>query len=148
MPEIGNVAATVARQLLNDFPSFCFGLLVGIGGGVPGDDGENDVRLGDMVVSQPTDTFGGVVQYDLGKRLINRGFERPGQLISAGGAQCGCAEAASSALTGGKPNSTTSGRDDTTIPEDARTIHASDYRARSALQVIICTSVWRNVSAM
>lgn len=67
MPEIGNnAAASVATQLLNDFPSIRFGLLVGIGGGVPGKD---DVRLGDVVVSQPTDTFGGVVQYDLGKRL-------------------------------------------------------------------------------
>jgi len=30
-----NSAATVAIQLLNDFPSIRFGLLVGIGGGVP-----------------------------------------------------------------------------------------------------------------
>src|SRR5436190_23969784 len=36
LPEIGtNSAATVAIQLLNDFPSIRFGLLVGIGGGVP-----------------------------------------------------------------------------------------------------------------
>jgi hypothetical protein len=80
LPEIGNRAtATVATELLNDFPSIRFGLLVGIGG-VPGDEGENDVRLGDMVVSQPTDTFGGVVQYDLGKRLAGESFERTGQL--------------------------------------------------------------------
>ena len=36
LPEIGNnAAATVAIQLLNDFPSVRFGLLVGIGGAVP-----------------------------------------------------------------------------------------------------------------
>ena len=81
MPEIGNsAAATVATQLLNDFPSIRFGLLVGVGGGVPGDGNEDDIRLGDVVVSQPTDTFGGVVQYDLGKRLVNGRFERTGQL--------------------------------------------------------------------
>jgi nucleoside phosphorylase len=39
LPEIGNNAAgTVATQLLNDFPLIRFGLLVGIGGGVPGDE--------------------------------------------------------------------------------------------------------------
>lgn len=81
LPEIGNnAAATVATQLLNDFPSIRFGLLVGIGGGVPGDDEDGDIRLGDVVVSQPTTTFGGVVQYDLGKKLVHGGFERTGQL--------------------------------------------------------------------
>jgi nucleoside phosphorylase len=47
MPEIGNnKAATVATQLLNDFKSIRFGLLVGIGGGIPGDD-KDDIRLGE-----------------------------------------------------------------------------------------------------
>src|SRR5436309_6602173 len=65
MPEIGNNrAAVVATQLLNDFPSVRFGLLVGIGGGSPCED--DDIRLGDVVVSKPTATFGGVVQYDMG----------------------------------------------------------------------------------
>jgi len=78
MPKTNNnTAATVAAQLLNDFPSIRFGLLVGIGGGVPG---EADVRLGDVVVSQPTGTFGGVVQYDLGKRLEGGILERMGSL--------------------------------------------------------------------
>jgi nucleoside phosphorylase len=81
LPEIGNnAAATVTTQLLNDFPSIRFGLLVGVGGGVPGDEGEDDIRLGDKVVSQPTATFGGVVQFDLGKKLINGRFEKKGQL--------------------------------------------------------------------
>lgn len=81
MHEIGNnAAATVASQLLNDFPSIRFGLLVGIGGGVPGDEAEHDIHLGDIVVSKPTDTFGGVVQYDLGKRLADGRFLRTGSL--------------------------------------------------------------------
>jgi nucleoside phosphorylase len=81
MPEIGNnTAAAVATQLLNDFPSIRFVLLVGIGGGVPSATGESDIRLGDVVVSQPTDTFGGVVQYDLGKRLVDGRFKRTGQM--------------------------------------------------------------------
>jgi hypothetical protein len=76
MPEIGNnSAATVATQLLNDFISIRFSLLVGIGGGIPGDD-EDDIRLGDVVVSRPTATFGGVVQFDRGKILPNGQFER------------------------------------------------------------------------
>src|ERR1700728_3525056 len=50
LPEIGNNAATTAAiQLLNDFPAIRFGLLVGIGGGVPDkeEDGD-DIRLGDV----------------------------------------------------------------------------------------------------
>jgi nucleoside phosphorylase len=78
LPEIGtNSAATVATQLLNDFSSIKFGLLVGIGGGVPDLANEIDIRLSDIVVSKPTKTAGGVVQYDMGKETLN-GFERTG----------------------------------------------------------------------
>ena len=81
MPQTGNnAAAAVATQLLNDFPSICFGLVVGIGGGVPGHDGEDDIRLGDIVVSQPRSTSSGVVQYDLGKIKVDGLFERTGTL--------------------------------------------------------------------
>src|SRR3984885_6127685 len=80
MPEIGNNrAAVVATQLLNDFPSVRFGLLVGIGGGIPGED-DDDIRLGDVVVSKPTSTFGGVVQYDMGKAIEGGPFQRTGSL--------------------------------------------------------------------
>jgi nucleoside phosphorylase len=48
-------AATVATQLLNSFQSVRFGVLVGIGGGVPGE--EVDLRLGDIVVSKPKGTL-------------------------------------------------------------------------------------------
>ena len=54
-------------------------MLVGIGGGIPGSD-EDDIRLGDVVVSKPTATFGGVVQFDRGKIHPNGQFERTGTL--------------------------------------------------------------------
>ncbi|VUC38138.1 unnamed protein product [Clonostachys rosea] len=81
LPAFGTTAAArVASQLMNDFPSVRFGFLVGIGGGIPGDDDGQDIRLGDVVVSLPTATFGGVVQFDLGKRYPNGRFERTGHL--------------------------------------------------------------------
>lgn len=49
-------AAVVATNLLSSFPNVRFGLLVGVGGGVPSE--EHDVRLGDVVVSHPDGTFG------------------------------------------------------------------------------------------
>ncbi|KAK7998752.1 hypothetical protein PG991_014947 [Apiospora marii] len=49
------------------FPSLRFGVLVGIRGGVPRLDNETDIRLGDVVISQPARQYGGVVQYDFGK---------------------------------------------------------------------------------
>jgi nucleoside phosphorylase len=71
-------AATVAAQMKDSFTSIKFSLMVGIGGGVPS--GGNDVRLGDVVVSQPELQFGGVVQYDLGKMVADGRFERTGIL--------------------------------------------------------------------
>jgi len=53
--------------------------MIGIGGGVPSE--EVDIRLGDVVVSQPDRTFGGVIQYDLGK-ATPIGLERTGSLNS------------------------------------------------------------------
>ena len=72
-----NPAATVAAQMIRTVRSLRFGLLVGVGGGVPrltGDD-PADVRLGDVVVSNPTYNSGGVIQYDRGK--TNEGEQRP-----------------------------------------------------------------------
>uniref|UniRef100_A0A093VRU7 Ankyrin repeat and KH domain-containing protein mask n=2 Tax=Talaromyces marneffei PM1 TaxID=1077442 RepID=A0A093VRU7_TALMA len=71
-------AATVASQIRTTFPSLRFGLMVGIGGGVASEDA--DIRLGDVVVSKPTGTFGGVIQYDYGKALHDGCFERIGML--------------------------------------------------------------------
>ncbi|KAI8648292.1 PNP-UDP-1 domain-containing protein [Fusarium keratoplasticum] len=66
-----NSAATVASNMRRSFPSIHFGLMVGIGGGVPG---RVDLRLGDVVVSDQ------VVQYDLGKTVQDGHFERTGTL--------------------------------------------------------------------
>ena len=71
-------AATVANQMLSTFRSIRFGLMVGIGGGVPSEG--VDIRLGDVVVSKPTGDFGGVVQYDFGKMVGQGVFERTGRL--------------------------------------------------------------------
>ncbi|PLN82530.1 nucleoside phosphorylase domain-containing protein [Aspergillus taichungensis] len=79
-------AATVAMQLRSSFHSIRFGLMVGIGGGVPSKDADPDIRLGDVVVSVPTNTddgaHGGVVQYDYGKAMNNGIFQRTGTLNS------------------------------------------------------------------
>ncbi|OJJ35859.1 hypothetical protein ASPWEDRAFT_69133 [Aspergillus wentii DTO 134E9] len=76
--EVGtSSAATVAMRMKSIFPSIQFGLMVGIGGGVP--TASSDVRLGDVVVSQPVSHHGGVVQYDMGKTTPD-GFVRTGYL--------------------------------------------------------------------
>lgn len=59
-------AAGVARDMLHSFPNIRFGLMVGIGGGVPL---QHDVRLGDIIVSSPRNGRGGLLQYDFGKEL-------------------------------------------------------------------------------
>ncbi|CAI6342480.1 unnamed protein product [Periconia digitata] len=72
-----NPAATVATHMRTTFQRIRFALMVGIGGGVPSK--EADIRLGDVVVSQPNKTSGGVVQYDMG-RATPTGFVRTGSL--------------------------------------------------------------------
>ncbi|PCD20317.1 hypothetical protein AU210_016184 [Fusarium oxysporum f. sp. radicis-cucumerinum] len=73
-------AATTASNLIHSLPHIRIGLLVGIGGGIARPDEGQDIRLGDIVVSQPDGTTGGVVQYDLGKAKVNGGWERKGSL--------------------------------------------------------------------
>ncbi|KAK6358012.1 hypothetical protein TWF730_007366 [Orbilia blumenaviensis] len=68
-----NHAATVATQMITTFPSIKVVLLVGIGGGIP-----PKVKLGDVVVSTPTDQYPGVVQWDFGK--AEKEFKRTGAL--------------------------------------------------------------------
>ncbi|OLN96219.1 Ankyrin-3-like protein 3 [Colletotrichum chlorophyti] len=63
-----NNAATVASHMIRSFASIRFGLMVGVGGGVPVD---IDIRLGDVVVGDK------VVQHDLGK-IIPVGFQVTG----------------------------------------------------------------------
>ena len=71
-------AATVAARMRSKFASICFGLMVGIGGGVPTP--ESDIRLGDVVISQPYLQHGGVVQYDFGKTGAGGHITRTGWL--------------------------------------------------------------------
>jgi nucleoside phosphorylase len=71
-------AARVAADMQSSFESIRFGLMVGIGGGVPSK--EFDIRLGDVVVSKPGRTSGGVLQYDFGKTVEDGRFMRIGSL--------------------------------------------------------------------
>ncbi|CEJ82954.1 Putative Pfs, NACHT and Ankyrin domain protein [[Torrubiella] hemipterigena] len=73
-------AATTASSLLASLPSIRVGIFVGIGGGIPRPDKGHDVRLGDIVVSQPDGTTGGVCQYDLYKAKLGDKRERKGFL--------------------------------------------------------------------
>lgn len=72
-----NSAATVAKDMLRSFP-IKIGLMVGVGGGVWSR--KVDMRLGDVVVSQPGGTHGGVVQWDFGKMEKGGVFKRTGSL--------------------------------------------------------------------
>ena len=71
-------AATVATDMLRSYRSIRFGLMVGIGAGIPSK--EHQIRLGDVVVSAPDGQLGGVVQYDLGKEYADGTFTRKGHL--------------------------------------------------------------------
>lgn len=70
-------AAIVANNMRRSFP-IKFGLMVGVGGGVWSK--KDDIRLGDVVVSQPTGTHGGVIQWDHGKVEQGGEFRRTGSL--------------------------------------------------------------------
>ncbi|EXL75562.1 hypothetical protein FOPG_09409 [Fusarium oxysporum f. sp. conglutinans race 2 54008] len=71
-------AATVARDMLRSFPNIRFGLMVGIGGGVPS--AKHDIRLGDVVVSARGSGKGGVFQYDYGRAIQEHAFVTTGSL--------------------------------------------------------------------
>jgi nucleoside phosphorylase len=74
-----NPAATVVTQMRNTFQRLRFVLLVGIGGGVPTETNNGIIRLGDVVVSEPTGQHSGTVQYDHGKAEVGQ-FRRTGCL--------------------------------------------------------------------
>ncbi|PLB41714.1 violaceus kinesin [Aspergillus candidus] len=75
----GTISATaVASHMVSTFRRIRFGLMVGIGGGVPGP--RADIRLGDVVISKPTATASGVIQYDYGKTLHDGKFQHTGSL--------------------------------------------------------------------
>lgn len=72
-----SAAAVVATHMQRSFDQLKVGLMVGIGGGVWSTSA--DVRLGDIVVSEPNGIHGGVVQWDYGKHEVG-GFRRTGTL--------------------------------------------------------------------
>ena len=71
-------AARVAETMLRSFPNVRIGLMVDIGGGAPSAD--HDIRLGDVVVSTPSNSHGGVFQYDYGKTIQGETFCPTGYL--------------------------------------------------------------------
>ncbi|KAL7939328.1 hypothetical protein V8C35DRAFT_286340 [Trichoderma chlorosporum] len=70
-----NSSATVATRMVSTFPNIRVGLMVGIGGGIP-----QKTRLGDVVISCPSGTEPGVVQWDMGKAEQGGQFKRTGSL--------------------------------------------------------------------
>lgn len=75
-------AASTASLLQSSLPHIRAALLVGIGGGIvrPQTSESSDIRLGDIVVSEPNGTSSGIVQYCRGKVHPNTVFERTGSL--------------------------------------------------------------------
>jgi nucleoside phosphorylase len=73
-----NSTATVASEMRYSFGAIRFVLMVGIGGGVPSR--EHDIRLGDVVVSNPGKRDGGVIQYDFGRTVAEGQFVHTGSL--------------------------------------------------------------------
>lgn len=71
-------AASVASHIQVTFPAIRYGVLVGIGGGVP--NSEADIRLGDVVVSHPAGKSSSVIQYDFGKSTPGGHFQHIGIL--------------------------------------------------------------------
>ncbi|KAH0364243.1 purine and uridine phosphorylase, partial [Aureobasidium melanogenum] len=77
--QYGQSSATgVVKDMLNSFPNIRVGLMVGIAGGAP--TAQNDIRLGDVVVSSPQNGTGGVYQYDYGKLIQGQKFQQTGFL--------------------------------------------------------------------
>lgn len=60
-------AAAVARDMVHTFTNIRIGLMVGIGGGAPSE--EHDIRLGDVVVSEHDNRYGGIYRYDFVKAI-------------------------------------------------------------------------------
>ena len=72
-----SAATSVVVQMCRSFKHLRFGLLVGIGSGVPS---QQDVHLGDVVISIPDGTSGGVIQWDKGKLKADGTLQRTGSL--------------------------------------------------------------------
>lgn len=74
-------ATTAANHLVRTFSkSLRIGLMVGVAGAIPSV--SHDIRLGDVVISCPEGTSGGVIQYDMGKIGAGGELHRTGSLNS------------------------------------------------------------------
>ena len=71
-------AANVVSRMRSTFPRLQYGLMVGIGGGVPGKN--NNIQLGDVVVSKPFGQHSRVIQYNYGKTVKGGRLEPTGAL--------------------------------------------------------------------
>ncbi|KAK5788629.1 hypothetical protein VI817_009587 [Penicillium citrinum] len=74
-----NYTTAVTIQMMITFPIIGFVLLVGTGGGIPSKSA--DIRLGDIVVSEPVNGHSAIIQYDFGK-CTPSGFEQTGSLYN------------------------------------------------------------------
>ncbi|KAK3688696.1 hypothetical protein B0T22DRAFT_512391 [Podospora appendiculata] len=72
-------AATGVTELLGRFSKIRFGILIGIGGGVPGD--KLSVHLGDVVIGTPNRDSGGMFQYSHEQTIGKGTFEKAGVLV-------------------------------------------------------------------
>lgn len=73
-------AASLVSQMNQSFPNLRYGLMVGIGAGVPGRHLKPDIRLGDVVVGTPADDSDdarGVIGYEFGTETVD-GFIKKG----------------------------------------------------------------------
>lgn len=83
--EIGTTAAAnTANGLRMSLPHIRIGLMVGIGAGIPKCDDEKmtverEILLGDVVVSEPNESNGGVIQYDF-KKVRSKDGEQKSEL--------------------------------------------------------------------
>ncbi|KAK6001655.1 hypothetical protein QM012_002145 [Aureobasidium pullulans] len=74
-------AATIANDMRRTFPWLRIGLMVGIAGGVWSPD--IDVRLGDVVVGVHPKSEAGVIHYDYGRQVQDKGFLKTGAMNKA-----------------------------------------------------------------
>ncbi|KAL6887988.1 nucleoside phosphorylase domain-containing protein [Trichoderma evansii] len=70
-----NDSAAAVTRMSSTFPNIKFGIMVGVGGGIP-----EKTRLGDVVICSAVDTNSGVVQHDMGKAHADGQFETKGSL--------------------------------------------------------------------
>ena len=124
-----NPAATVVTQMRTTFPELRFGLLVGIGGGVPATTDNGMIRLGDVVVSKPAGGHSGAVQYDHGKAETGH-FRRTGALAPPPTVLLNAAQdlAAKRARTYKDPVAENTKRIDTDIPRLRKYRHPGSAR--------------------